>query len=130
MMSILLINTVGFLACSAVVVIGAKSVYRASQIVPAEEDYDVEIPLEDRNITADVVGLGVEIVGYGFDCVVDIAEKLFNSSLAYWLRDTLSFLQFKADGKYFKYKDGQEEDFAGWEDEAPKFKPGKYEFEM
>lgn len=111
-------------------VIGAKSVYRASQIVPAEEDYDVEIPLEDRNITADVVGLGVEVVGYGMDCAVDFAERLFDSSLFQWLRDKLSFLQFKADGKYFRYKDGQEDDFEGWEDEVPRFKPGKYEFEM
>jgi hypothetical protein len=128
--SIVLINICGFLACSAVVVIGAKNVYRASQIVPAEEDYDVDIPLEDRNITADVVGLGVEVVGYGLDCAVDVAEKLFDSTPSHWLRDMFTPFQLKADGKYFKYKDGQEEDFEGWEDEAPKFKPGKYEFEM
>ena len=117
-MSILLINICGFAACSAVVVIGAKSVYHASQIVPAEEDYDVVTPLEERNITADVVGLGVEIVRYGLDIIEDFTDKLFDSRLANWLR-----------GLYLSEAD-DEDDFEGWEDEAPKFKPGKYEFEM
>lgn len=129
-MSILLINVCGFVACSAVVIIGAKSVYHASQIVPAKEDYLVEIPLEDRNITADVVGLGVEIVGYGLDTAVDVAERLFDSRLLYWLLDTFSFLQFKPDGVLFKYKNGYYEDFGGWQDEAPRVKPDHFEMEV
>jgi len=107
--SILLINTVGFLACSAVVVVGVKGVYAESQIVPPEEDYDVIIPLEDRSIMIDLVGLGVEIIGYFKDCVVDMWEIV-----RYVLTP----------------KPDNEDEFEGWEDEPVKFKPGKYEFEM
>jgi hypothetical protein len=106
--SILLINTIGFVACSAVVVVGVKGVYNESQIVPNEDDYDVIIPLEERSIMIDLVGLGVEIVGYGIDCVVDVLE---------WVR-------------YIFTPRGEEDEFEGWEDEPIKFKPGKYEFEM
>jgi hypothetical protein len=114
----LLINTVGFVACSAVAVIGIKSVYHASQVEQYEEDYDVEIPLEERNITADVVGLAVEIVRFGLYVIEDFTDKLFDSRLANWLR-----------GLYPPETD-EEDDFPGWEDEAPRFKPGKFEFEM
>jgi hypothetical protein len=110
-MSILLINTVGFLACSAVVVVGVKGVYAESQIVPPEEDYDVVIPLEDRSIMIDLVGLGVEIVGYFKDCLVDAWELL---------RDAFSP----------STDDDDDDDFGGWEEEFAKAKPGKYEFEM
>jgi hypothetical protein len=108
--SILLINTVGFLACSAVVVVGVKGVYAESQLVPPEEDYDVVIPLEDRSIMIDLVGLGVEIVGYFKDCVVDAWE----------------FLRYG----FAPSVDDDDDDFEGWEEEFAKAKPGKYEFEM
>lgn len=117
-MNMLLIHTVGFVACSAVVVIGVKSVYHASQVEQYEEDYDVEIPLEERNITADLVGLGVEIVRYGLCVLEDFTDRLFDSRLVDWLC-----------GLYQPETD-EEDDFPGWEDEAPRFKPGKFEFEM
>jgi hypothetical protein len=92
------------------VVVGAKGVYAESQIVPPEEDYDVVIPLEDRSIMIDLVGLGVEIVGYFKDCVVDMYE----------------IVRYALTPKF----DNDDDDFEGWEDEPVKFKPGRYEFEM
>lgn len=130
LMSILLINVVGLATCSAVAIIGVKSVYHTSQIVQEEEDYLVEIPLNERNVTADVVGLGVEVVGYGMDVAGDISERLFDSRLFTWLRDLFSRFAIKADGKYFKFKDGHEDNFEGWYDEPIKIKPGKFEMEM
>ncbi len=129
-MSILLINTVGFVVCSAIVVIGAKSVYHASQVVPYEEDYDVEIPLEDRNITADVVGVGVEIARFGNDVVESLQEKIFDSRPVDWIRIVLEHFQLKADGEYFRYKEGQEDEFEGWAEDSPNFNPGKHEVDM
>jgi len=94
-MSMLLINFCGLVACRAVLVIGAKSVHRAYQILLAEEDYLVELPLEDRNKTADIVGLGVKIVGYGVITAVDVVEKQFSSLRSHWLRTCLPLFSFK-----------------------------------
>lgn len=129
-MSILLINTLGLVACTVVVVAGVKSVYRNSQAIPPEEDYEVEIPLSERNITADIVGLGVEIVGFGIDVLEDVSEKMLETGPSNWLRERFSGLQVKPDGHYLKFRNGDPNEWNGYCDETPKSKPGKFEMEI
>jgi hypothetical protein len=126
----LLINAVGFLCCSAVVMLGVKSVYAESQIQPDPNDYPENIPLENRNITADVVGLGVEIVGYGLDRLDDATEKVCTADSTRWIRNMFKPMQFKPDGMYFKNANGESEYWDGYGDDEPKTQPGKFEMEI
>ncbi|WP_019413434.1 hypothetical protein [Paenisporosarcina sp. TG20] len=91
--SIGLINVIGFLTCGTILSIGAKSVYDNSKIVVVEED---NIKGDNQHVVAEVVGLGIEIVGYGLDVAEDKTDKVFNLSAPDWIKS----LQVKPDNRY------------------------------
>lgn len=89
--SIGLINVIGFLTCGTILTIGAKSVYDNSQIVVVDDE-------DNLNVVAEVVGLGIEIVGYGLDVAEDKTDKVFDLDAPDWIKS----LQVKPDDRYLK----------------------------
>lgn len=55
-------------------------------------------------------------------------EKLFDTSLSHKLRNVFGRFQIEADGEYFKFR--SESDWDGYEDDAPKVKPVKFDIQI
>ena len=125
-MSILLINVVGFTACSAVVGLYGMSMYKQSKIEAVTDTYDGVLP--EYDLQTEAIGLGIQMVGSAADVVGDVTEKLFDSSLSHKMRNLFGRFQIEADGEYFRFRSGK--DWDGYGDEAPKVKPGKFDIQI
>lgn len=79
------------MTCGTILTIGAKSVYDNSQIAVVEDE-------DNLNVVAEVVGLGIEIVGYGLDVAEDKTDKVFDLGAPDWIKS----LQVKPDDRYLK----------------------------
>ena len=126
MVSILLINILGASACATVVGLFGASMYKQSKIECVTDTYDGVLP--EYDLQTEAIGMGIQMVGYGVDVVGDFAEKLFDTSFSHKFRNVFGRFQIEADGEYFRYR--SESDWDGYEDDAPKVKPGKFDIQI
>jgi hypothetical protein len=128
-----LINVIGFAVTSAVIALGVKSTYEASQIDEgeddeSEEDYIEEVSPIKQNLTAEVLGLTVEIAKYGLESADRKVDVIFDNPIAKWIKwQTIERFQLEPDGFYFKSRAEQEWNGYYAEQDVPVYKAGKFE---
>lgn len=126
--SITLINIIGFSVSVAVIAFGVKSNYGESQMEESEENYIEEVSPTKQNITAEVLGLTVEIAKYGLESADRKIDVLFENRVSKWLRwKIIERFQVEPDGFYLKSR--AEVAWEGYktEQDVPVYRAGKFE---
>ena len=93
-----------------------------------EEDYTGEVSPEPRNINADILGLGVEMVGHGLESVDRKTDFIFDNPVSKWLSwKIIDPFQLQPDGHYFKSRADIAWEGYETEEDVPVFRTGKFE---
>lgn len=119
-MSVTLITGICATVTGLTVLTYGKIMLDKSKVECITETYD-EKPVE-YSIQAETIGLGIQIVGYGFDRVDEMTDKVINSSFLYRIFDRLGI---ESEGEYFHF--GSNREWSGYGDDVPIVKPGKYD---
>lgn len=99
-MSVALINVIGFTTLSAVVGLCGVVMVHNSRIEVVREPYEDESP--ELDMQNEMVGLGVEIIGYGSDRLTDITDSLLDTGPLRKVKSLFSRFQIQSDDKYFR----------------------------
>lgn len=119
-MSVTLITGICATVTGLTVLTYGKIMLDKSKVETVTETYD-GTPVE-WSVQSEVIGLGVQIAGYGLDRVDEMTDKIFNSSFFY---KTFGKLGIESEGEYFKI--GHSKEWDGWGEDVPIVKPGKYD---